>query len=156
MAGGASVQELAARYADGVDRRAFDEVAALFRPDGVLVSPGRRPDELAEHVGRDAVASALHGVEDTVATLHAITGHVIDGEGDTATGTVSCLAHHVLDTRTGRKSLVWIVRYADRYAFADDRWWFARREVAVRWIESHPVTWTAEAPDRAQELRSGP
>lgn len=146
IGGAAGVRELAERYADGVDRRAFDEVAALFRPDGVLLSPGRRRDEHVEHVGRDAVASALRGVEGTVATMHAITGQVVDVEGNEAAGRISCLAHHVLDTRSGRQSHVWIVRYADRYAFADDRWWFVRREVQVRWIESHPVTWTAEPP----------
>ena len=137
------LRDLVERYAEGVDRREFDEVAALFRPDAVLRIPGRRLTELDEHAGTAAIAAALRGVERTVATMHAITGQTISLDGTTATGSVSCLAHHLVDTGEGRGSHVWVVRYADRYVFTDESWWFASRELQVRWIESHEVIWSA-------------
>ena len=147
------LRDLAERYADGVDRRAFDEVAVLFRPGGVLRVPARGMIGLDEHIGRAAIVAALRAVDRTAATLHAVTGQNVRIDGDLATGTVSGLAHHLVDTADGPRSLVWVLRYADRYGRVDGTWWFTRREVQVRWIESREVTW-AGGPEADRAVRA--
>ena len=134
------LRDLVERYALGVDRGALDDVADLFTSDGVLVVP-RPPEVLTpthERRGREAIRAAMTALDRYAATLHAVVGHVVD-ESDgaaTATGVVTCLAHHVMDDH----SVVWALHYDDDYVQEGGRWRFSRRALTIDWIEERPVS----------------
>jgi ketosteroid isomerase-like protein len=129
-----TIRELVVRYAHGVDRGRFDEVAALFADDGVLDLPeGRRL------TGPDAIREFLGGTRDTMragatspSIRHHVTSHRIDVEGpDGAVG----FAYFLVVTERGPDH--W-GRYADRYVRAGDRWRFAARRVRLDGRASDP------------------
>jgi hypothetical protein len=142
-----ALRDLVERYALGVDERQLTAVAELFAADGVLAVP-RPPtsmDPVVERVGRESIASAMASLDRYVATLHAVVGHVVDFDPvepeRLATGTVSCLAHHLLrdDEDDTIVALVWSLRYKDAYAVVDGAWRFTRRSLHVDWIEERPI-----------------
>lgn len=148
-----ALRELVERYALAVDRRQPATVAALFAEDGVLVVP-RPPRSLGptvERSGRDAVQQAIAAMGPAMTTLHAVVGHVVDLDGDTATGVVSCLAHHVQGEPGSERDLVWAMHYDDEYRRQDDGWRFQQRLLTVEWIEDRPV-----AAVRAPGAEDGP
>ena len=92
----------------------------------------------------DPVHAALSAVLDLRATVHEITGQVLEpiGAGN-ARGRVSCAAHHFLD-RPGasgeeHSDLVWRVRYDDEYAVREGRWCIAARSMTVIAVGLSPV-----------------
>lgn len=129
--------DLVHRYAAHVDDRRPAEVAALFTEDGVLLSPDPPEvlDPVVEHVGRAAIAQAMSQLP---RTFHAIVGVVLDvaSDGQTATGRIACVAHHVL---APDKDLVWHVRYADEYRRTSEGWRIARRALSIDLIETRPL-----------------
>lgn len=134
---------LAQRYADRVDRRAFDDATALFTPDGVLAVPRGLDAVSVAHEGHDAIRAALAQVRFATATLHEISGHVLDPAGDgedRRTGRTWCRAHHLIEGDDGVEDLLWTLRYDDVYVREDGAWRFARRELAVLWEERPPVS----------------
>lgn len=149
----AACHRLAIRYADAVDRKAFDEAVALFAPDGVLGVPAGLDAESVDHAGHDEIGRALSRVRFAKATLHDITGHVLDPVPDaaatTATGRTWCRAHHVFADGDGQvQNLLWTLRYDDAYALVDGQWRFARRAMSVLWEELREV---ARVPGDGQE-----
>lgn len=120
-----SVEDLAARFSDAVNRRAPDDLAALFTPDGRWVVPG-----LPDTVGRPAVAALFRGLLDRYAMLVQLTqGGVVtlapDGRGATARW---YLTEHVREPDgTGWLFLGW---YDDELALTEEGWRFAVREFA--------------------------
>ena len=136
-----ALRELVERYALGVDRRAAADVAALFEPEGVLAVPvvPNGLDPTVERRGRAAIEEALGALDRYVATFHAVVGHVVELDRDTATGTTSCVAHHVTGGGDGSHDTVWMMRYRDDYRRQTDGWRFSRRALTVDWIEERPV-----------------
>jgi uncharacterized protein (TIGR02246 family) len=122
-----AIRELAARYAHCADRGRFDELVALFAPDGVLAIAGREP--LA---GREAIRAFL---ADTAATragggaptrlFHHVASHSITLHDQT---TASGAAYFLVVTASGPDH--W-GRYGDRYVARDGIWLFAERRVRV-------------------------
>lgn len=139
----AELTELAARYALAVDERRPDDVPALFTEDGVLVTPDppRSLAPVTEHRGSAGVRAALGTVAGVPRTFHALAGSVLDPAGpDEARGTVACTAHHVTGGADGvAADLVWHLRYTDRYRREAGSWRFARRELAIVFVEHRPV-----------------
>ena len=70
------------------------------------------------------------------ATTHMMTNHLVDIEGDRATGEVLCTARHL----EGETSINVIIRYIDRYAKAGAEWRIADRQIRFLWSERHEVT----------------
>lgn len=127
----AALHDLVHRYAAYADDRRLDELADLFLPDGVLVTPA------GTFEGRDAVRQHLGALERVEATQHLVAGEVfeqVDGTG--ATGRVVAQAHH----RTGDRDHVWHVVYRDSYVRRERRWCFARRTIELRWTEDRTVS----------------
>lgn len=135
--------DLVHRYAVLVDDRDASGVAALFTEDGRLVSPDppHRLDPVVEHVGRAAVEQAIAPVSTLEATVHAVTGALFDSGAapGTASGRVTCFAHHLRRRDDALLDAVWAVRYRDSYVRTPDGWRFASRAANVTFLESRPV-----------------
>ncbi|MGU3586872.1 nuclear transport factor 2 family protein [Rhodococcus sp. C26F] len=135
--------DLAGRYSVAVDNRNPAALADLFTADAEFVqSPAvTRGAGKVITVGRDAIVRmVLDGTAHLHATHHAVHQRVIDVTGDTATGWVYCLAHHLYQSRDGMRDNAIAIRYQDTYRHVDGRWQIARRELIVDLIDDHPVT----------------
>ncbi len=138
LIGRESIRDLVARYAHAADGGRFDELAALFAPDGVLETPDR-----VEHRGSDAIRTFLGGTKSSLAaatTAPYIRHHVSNlrldiADADSATGA----AYFFVVTERGPDH--W-GRYRDRYVRLDERWRFAHRRVRLDGYA--PGSWAAE------------
>jgi ketosteroid isomerase-like protein len=138
----AEIRVLSDRYAAAVDGRDVDALLAVFAPDACLV---RRPDGDGtpgfELVGHDA----LRGVIRQLARSYRSTSHVLgardyDVASASATGEVSCTAHHLREGDGGEViDRVLHVRYLDTYARVDRGWLITRRELRVDRTEERVV-----------------
>lgn len=131
--------DLTARYATAVDTRDWDAAADLFAPGGVLVSPDppRSLVPTLDHAGRDAIRSAVAGLEQFARTVHHLTGSTWQADGEGATGRTTATAHHVEPAQA--RSWVWHLVYDDRAVRAEDGWVFARRALTLLLVEERAV-----------------
>ena len=149
----ASLRSLSTAYAAAADARDGEWLASLFAEDGALVVP-KFPTDLRPVVtrrGHDALVQVAEMLRRYDRTFHLVTNHRFAVAGDTASGEVQCVAHHV--SLTGDRSgggpasegpagtdTVWFIRYRDRYRRSGSGWRFERRELDLQWVEEHPVT----------------
>ncbi len=82
------------------------------------------------------------------ATHHGVSGAHYEVHGDTATGEVVGVAHH-LGAGSGESApdgdapgtdTIWYLRYADTYRRTDDGWRIARRALSLRGIEERALS----------------
>ena len=134
-----ALNQLAYRYAAAVDACDTSAFLSVFLPDARLRS--YHPDaeapfaDLQGHDQLAAIPNAMRGMYR--ATTHMMTNHLVDIDGDSATGEVLCTARHLTPDRAA--SLNVIIRYRDRYARRDNAWLIADREIRFLWSERHPV-----------------
>lgn len=143
-------REIAHRYAAAIDDGDLDAAVALFAADAdlLLPDPPRHLEPMIRHHGTEEIRKALCSVFGVRATIHEITGQVVeltrvdtDGSGR-ASGRITCVAHHYLDdpSKSGASTdLVWRVRYEDEYALQRGQWLIVSRSLTVLAIEKHPV-----------------
>ena len=139
----AALRRIVDEYARGVDRRRPDEVAALFAVDGRLEIYDGDP----EHVeptrvrnGREEIAAALTGLERYDVTTHFLGQHMVELDGDRATGETYCLAHHLSTTDDGgTHDRVLSIRYLDDFEREGDGWVLRRRRLAVDWSDERTI-----------------
>jgi uncharacterized protein (TIGR02246 family) len=130
------LRALVDRYAVAADSRDREGFAGVFTADGVLaVGPG------GGLVGPDAIPAPLDYLDAHYThTMHLVGNHDVVLDGDTATGTVYCLAHH-LSVRGGEMiDSCMGLRYFDRYVRTDDGWRIAHRSTSVDWQEDRPAS----------------
>ena len=133
-----ALNQLAYRYAKAVDSCDVALFQSIFTPDGRMRS--YHPD--AEQPFADLTGRAqLAVVPDTMrgmygATTHMMTNHLVEVDGDSATGEVLCTARHL----EGATSINVIIRYIDRYARHQGEWRIADRQIRFLWSERHEVT----------------
>lgn len=132
-------RDLVERYALGVDERDLDAVAALFTTDALLLlpDPPAHLTPVTEHHGREGVRAALEAVTAVRATVHEITGQVLDaGEThDVLHGRVTGVAHHYVEHGDEVIDVLWRLRYDDLYRRVEGRWLIARRALTIRALE---------------------
>lgn len=118
------IRELVSRYALGIARAA--PVGDLFTEDGIFIQrvPGQEPQEFR---GRAALGPMYAEVAKTVGPLPMIHNHIIDVQGDEATGQSSIEIRMTADGR----SMIASGYYDDRYRRVDGRWRFAKRDATV-------------------------
>lgn len=132
------LRALVEEYARAVDAKDVGAVVALFTEDGRLLShlmPGTEVDPLVRS-GHDKLHKALDaGLAQYQLTTHVIGGQTLELEGNTASGTTVCLAHHVYEdpVGAGRRLLVMAIRYEDSYARVHGLWRFAERRLRLDW-----------------------
>ncbi len=134
------LNQLAYRYAAAVD--ACDEALFLsvFTPDARLRSYHPEAEEpFADLVGHAQLASIPNTMRGMYrATTHMMTNHLVDVQGDSATGQVLCTARH-LDP-DGASTINVVIRYVDRYTRRQGAWQITDRQIRFLWSERHAVT----------------
>lgn len=134
------LNQLAYRYAAAVD--ACDEALFLsvFTPEARLRSYHPEADmpfaDLTGHAQVASIPNTMRGMYR--ATTHMMTNHLVDVQGDAATGQVLCTARH-LDP-DGASTINVVIRYVDSYARRDGAWKIADRQIRFLWSERHEVT----------------
>ncbi|GAA1491540.1 nuclear transport factor 2 family protein [Brachybacterium sacelli] len=143
----AEIIELFGRYADIADMKSFEELPRLVHTDPITldfesvagIPPMQAPLD-------DYVEVLRVSFEPFLATHHAITGHVVDIDGDHATAHAHVRAEHwTANENVGDESNRWLV-----VGFYDNR--AVRTEVG--WRFSH-VTLTATYQENAHLLTRG-
>ena len=117
------IKELTARYCLHVARGEGERVVDLFTHDGVL-------DGSSSDIGRVSGRDDLHAfyrrsVNRPGVALPFIHNHIIDVNGDSATGTCALEATFQRDGSSVRA----VGYYLDTYRREDDRWLFAERQL---------------------------
>jgi SnoaL-like domain len=137
----AALLDLAYAYARHADRIEAEQLGALFTADGVLRIIRRGVDSApVERVGRAEIVKAIMRLDRYDATFHLVGNHTYELDGNTATGEVYCVAHHVHGEAGSRSDHVMMIRYHDRYRRDADGWRIVERELHVDWTEERAVT----------------
>jgi uncharacterized protein (TIGR02246 family) len=136
----AVLRNLIESYASFADAGEPERVAGLFTPDANLVvalTPGAEPTAIRH--GRSEIAAAMAGLSRYWSTTHVIANVTVDVTGDTASGQVGCIAHHIEGIEGERRDRVLYIRYHDKYAKSEGTWRITRREVRVVAVENRPL-----------------
>ena len=97
---------------------------------GVIFKP------FADFSGHDELQIIPGRMQDMFAqTMHVMTNHLVDVDGERATGTVMCTARHL--TLDRENSMNVMIRYIDNYERRDEAWKIADRQIRFLWSEQH-------------------
>jgi uncharacterized protein (TIGR02246 family) len=135
------IRQLVERYANAADHADGEAAAALFTDDGELevwLDPAAEAPS-SRRRGRPEIAAAISWVSRYRATQHVISNSVADINGDVASGSTHCTAHHVEPEGSGGHDRVLFIRYVDAFVRTHEGWRFARRDLRVQWISKQPV-----------------
>jgi len=130
-----------ALFADRVDN---ESLAGLFAPDGVLrIFERGNPEPVRQRIGREEIAEAIKGLSRYDVTLHAVSNHYVEIEGDVATGESYCRASHIRSVEGGapeaRENYIMNIRYLDEFIRTTEGWRIAKRELQVEFTEVSPI-----------------
>jgi ketosteroid isomerase-like protein len=139
------IRELVDRYARAADRVDGDAAAALFTEDGALRIFERGNEvPVRERLGGEAIATAFSGLSRYDVTLHVVANHLVELEGDIATGETYCLAHHVRSIGEGADAhlsdYMMAIRYLDTFERTAMGWRIAQRHLQLEFTEERPVS----------------
>jgi hypothetical protein len=130
-------------YAIAVDDGDGDAFAAAFLPDATLqmFRPADGSSPSTDMTGTAALAGVPTSVQSRYeSTLHFLGQSVYDIDGDQATGTTYCLAHHFSPGPDGGLDYVMHIRYSDTCARdSEGRWRIMRRIGRCYWTETRAV-----------------
>jgi len=135
------LNQLAYRYAKAVDSCDVELFQAAFHPEGRLRSYHPDTEEpFADLTGHEQLAA----IPDTMRgmfrhTTHMMMNHLVEIDGDEATGEVLCTARHLSVDSEEPTSLNVIIRYVDRYERRNGAWKIADRKIRFLWSERHAV-----------------
>lgn len=131
-----AIGDLTTAYAMAVDERRYDDLAALFLPDGVIVHH-RRDQPATELRTAAGIAEAIQRSQTKLIATNHFLGqqHVADVDGDTATSVTYCCAQHLSDEGGELWNRVMNIRYHDQLRRVDGQWRFVERRLEVDWTE---------------------
>lgn len=141
-----SIRDLSHRYAVALDRDDQAAWRSLFSAEVVFESGGTvRALEQVLRIPGDQLARYTK-------TLHSVTTQQIVLDGDTATGEVYCIAHHLYEDFHQNQRLPFdlshnfLIRYEDAYARENGRWVFTRRKIITEARYVHQIIPTLADP----------
>jgi hypothetical protein len=138
-----AIQDLAYRYAAGVDRRDEDLLLSAFHPDATLTIVRSGPDgkeKVSVLTGHRELRAITRLIARYAKTFHFVGNHRCDIVGDVANGEVYCTAHHFEAGSEGEADYVMLIRYLDVYRRdAAAQWLIASRRLVVDRTETHMV-----------------
>lgn len=131
------LDQLAYRYADAIDACDLDRFLDVFTPDARLHIYHPDADEpFWNFSGHEEMRIIPGRMEDMFAqTMHVMTNHLVEVDGDRAKGTVLCTARHL--TKDRENSMNVMIRYIDKYARQGGEWKIADRQIRFLWSEQH-------------------
>lgn len=133
--------DLSYAYARSADRIDAERLGALFVDDGVLRIVARNAQGTPiERAGRAEIVGAIKRLDRYDTTFHMVGNHYFDIDGDSATGEVYCIAHHVHGDEGAKRDHVMMIRYHDHYRREAAGWRIVTRELHVDWTEERAVT----------------
>jgi hypothetical protein len=136
-----AILELFDAYARCADTRDAEGQKALFTVDTrfavYMDGPGTDPSYVLD--GREALSPVFDDLKRYEATMHFNGQSTITLDGDRATGDSYTIAHHVFTENGTRKMMVAWLRYLDVYAKLEDTWYFAERELILKWSETRAL-----------------
>jgi hypothetical protein len=135
-----ALRALVDEYALASDTADLERFGSLFTLDGEFVMSTPGSSETITARGREQVKYGPSGNQMFERTFHAVHNHIVEIDGDHATGTTYCTARHLL--RKADDSLEVIlapILYRDEYELTDEGWKFSRRELEWTWIERSPA-----------------
>ena len=136
------LNQLAYRYAAAVDACDVEAFLGVFHPDARLRS--YHPDteapfaDLSGHERLASIPNTMRGMYRH--TAHMMTNHLVEVDGDSASGQVLCAARHLSNDSEQPNSMNVIIRYIDRYERREGAWKIADRQIRFLWSELHEVT----------------
>jgi 3-phenylpropionate/cinnamic acid dioxygenase small subunit len=135
------LDQLAYRYAAAVDACDVDAFLGVFHDDARLRTYHPDAEEpFTDFVGHDRLAFVPNTMREMFRrTAHLMTNHLVEIDGDTATGSLLCTARHLSPDPDDRTALVVVIRYVDRYERRAGVWRIADRQIRFLWSERHPV-----------------
>jgi len=137
-----AIQDLAANYARGVDRRDFPLLESLFTRGARIAVHYGDPAKIEPRNEMRGVEQIIKGMRSIVryrATTHFVGNQTVAIDGDQARGETYCLAHHLHEENGRWLDYVMSIRYADHCVRESGRWKFHERVLAVDWTEDRPV-----------------
>jgi SnoaL-like domain len=133
------LRDLVEAYARAADRRDRAGLESLFLPDASLtvIRPGAAPHT---YDGAHDLGQIAPKLERYRRTVHLVSNHRCQIDGDRATGEAEGQAHHLRDSDDGAVDLVVTIRYDDTYTRTSEGWRFATRTVNILWTSELIVT----------------
>ena len=133
------LRALAESYAHGADRRDRDAFLSAFHADGRLTvfTNTDDPEPRSVRQGHEELAAIPDLLSRYDKTFHFLGNHRYSVDGDTASGEVYCIAHHLTTDPHGATDFVMLIRYEDSYRRdPGGEWRIAARVVRPDWTES--------------------
>jgi hypothetical protein len=133
-----AIRSLVDGYAFCADTRNAKGQMALFTPDTrfeVYYDPkSETPSQVVN--SREGLAPVFDDLNKYKATMHFNGQTSVQLNGDSATGVVYCIAHHLTIEDEKQKLMVAAIKYHDTYIRQSGQWLFAARKLMVDWIEN--------------------
>lgn len=136
-----AIRELFDAYARCADTRDAQGQKALFTPDTRFAVYMDGPDSEPSYVldGREALSPVFDDLKKYEATMHFNGQSTVTLSGERAMGDSYAIAHHVFTENGTRKMMVAWLRYLDVFARIEGEWFFAERELILKWSETRAL-----------------
>ena len=136
-----AIRELFDAYAHCADTREAEGQKALFTVDTrfavYMDGPGTDPSYVLD--GREALSPVFDDLNRYQATMHFNGQSTVALDGNRATGDSYTIAHHVFTEDGTRKMMVAWLNYLDVYVKLEGQWFFAERQLILKWSETRPL-----------------
>jgi hypothetical protein len=136
-----AIRELLDAFARCADTRDAEGQKALFTEDThfVVFMNGPGTDPTSELRGREALSPVFADLNRYEATMHFNGQSTVILDGNQGTGDSYTIAHHVYTEDGTRKMMVAWLRYLDIFARIDGTWYFAERQLVLKWSETRAL-----------------
>jgi hypothetical protein len=130
------IRDLALKYAQIIDDKAFDRLPEIMAEDVEMASPAFETHGLAEF------GEQLKFLDTFSGTLHIIGNQLGELEGEKYQGETYCVASHIYEKEGVPHKLEMGIRYKDSIAPMDGTYKFTRRYLDVVWSQDLPLELT--------------
>jgi hypothetical protein len=136
-----AIRELFDAYARCADTRDAEGQKALFTEDThfVVFMNGPGTDATSELEGREALSAVFADLNRYSSTMHFNGQSTVILDGNQGTGDSYTIAHHVYTEDGTRMMMVAWLRYLDALTKIDGAWYFAERQLIVKWSETRAL-----------------
>jgi hypothetical protein len=158
LADAIALRRLVEVYAQAMDAGDPDGFHDIFVPEGALIvlAPGsEEPMGSFEGPGPDGVGLIAGLLSEIYRnTMHHITNHTVEIDGDEASGVTYCLAYHLCRDDDGERIETLGVTYADTYVRAAPGWRIHTRRATRIWSQIEQLDTRPLLIDRAAGRRA--